>query len=88
MGEYELRIVGHLDQRWADWFAPLVIRHDADGTTRLVGPVPDQAALYGLIRKAGDLGLALLSVGPLAPAARQEAVVDFAGRASPLCDHP
>jgi hypothetical protein len=65
MGEYELRVVGHLDERWSEWFAPLTIRHDADGTTRLVGPVPDQAALYGLIRKASDLGLALVSVSPL-----------------------
>ena len=65
MGEYELRVAGHLDKGWSDWFAPLVIRHEPDGTTRLVGPVPDQAALYGLLRKANDLGLALVSVRPL-----------------------
>jgi hypothetical protein len=65
MGTYELRVLGHLDERWAEWFAPMIIAHEADGTTRLVGPVLDQAALYGLIRKAGDLGLALVSVRPL-----------------------
>jgi hypothetical protein len=71
MGEYELRVIGHLDAHWSEWFAPLVIRHNHDGTTCLVGPVADQAALYGLIRKASDLGLGLVSVRPLALAARE-----------------
>jgi hypothetical protein len=66
MGKYELRVLGHLDEGWSEWFAPMIIRHEADGTTRLVGDIPDQAALYGLIRKANDLGLALISLGPLA----------------------
>lgn len=64
LGVYEIRVVGHLDPRWAEWFAPMSISHHADGTTGMVGPVLDQAALYGLIRKASDLGLALVSVCP------------------------
>lgn len=59
---YELRIKGHLDDRWADWFEGLSFTHESDGTTILSGPVVDQAALFGLLRKVRDLGLPLLSV--------------------------
>ena len=61
-GRYEIRIKGHLDARWADRFAGLSFTHASDGTTILAGPVVDQAALYGLLRKVRDLGLPLLSV--------------------------
>ena len=58
---YEIRIVGHLDSRWADWFEGLSFTHESDGTTILFGPVVDQAALHGLLRKVRDLGMPLIS---------------------------
>lgn len=61
-GLYEIRIKGHLDDRWADWFAGLTIRREDNGNTLLTGPVVDQAALHSLLRKVRDLGLPLLSV--------------------------
>ena len=59
---YEIRLKGHLDARWADQFEHMSFTHANDGTTILAGPVVDQAALYGLLRKVRDLGLPLLSV--------------------------
>lgn len=66
-GQYEIRLKGHLDTRWADQFAGLSFTHASDGTTILAGPVVDQAALYGLLRKVRDLGLPLLSVVHIDP---------------------
>ncbi len=60
-GLYEIRIEGHLDDRWAAWFAGLTLTRE-DGDTLLTGPVVDQAALYGLLRKVRDLGMPLISV--------------------------
>jgi len=59
---YEIRIAGHLDDRWADWFEGMIFTHESDGTTTLHGPLIDQAALHGLLNGIRDLGLALLSV--------------------------
>ena len=59
---YEIRIGGHLGPQWADWFAVLTITQKANGDTLLTGPLADQAALHGLLRKVRDLGLPLLSV--------------------------
>ena len=61
-GCYEIRLKGHLDARWADQFEHMSFTHASDGTTILAGPVVDQAALYGVLRKVRDLGLPLLSV--------------------------
>jgi hypothetical protein len=61
-GCYEIRIKGHLEDRWADWFGGLTITLEEDGDTLLTGPVIDQAALHGLLKKVRDLGLPLLSV--------------------------
>ena len=58
----QIRIKGHLADRWADWFAELTITHAANGDTLLTGSVPDQAALYGLLRKVRDLGMPLLAI--------------------------
>ena len=66
-GQYEIRVKGHLDTRWATWFDGLAIAHGSDGTTMIHGPVADQAALHGLLQKIRDLGLPLISVNHVAP---------------------
>ena len=66
-GLYEIRIKGHLDDRWSDWFEGLTITLEDNGDTLLTGPVIDQAALHGLLKKVRDLGLPLLSVSPVEP---------------------
>ena len=58
---YQIRIKGQLGRQWTDWFEGLLITEDS-GDTLLTGPVADQAALYGLLKKVRDLGMALLSV--------------------------
>ena len=64
MGDtYRIRVTGHLDDRWSDSLGGLAIHLQEDGTTLLVGPVVDQAALHGVIIRIRDLGLPLLSVG-------------------------
>ena len=62
---YEIRLKGHLDDRWAEWFDGLTITLEENGDTLLTGPVVDQAALHGLLKKVRDLGLSLVSVCPL-----------------------
>jgi hypothetical protein len=61
-GLYEIRLKGHLDHRWADRFEDMIFTHESDGTTILSGPVVDQAALHGLLKKVRDLGLTLISI--------------------------
>ena len=68
-GYYEIRIKGHLEERWAGWFKGLTITLLADGATLLSGPVVDQAALHGFLKKVRDLGMPLLSVVCVDPAA-------------------
>ena len=65
--QYEIRLKGRLDARWADQFENLSFTHTSDGTTILAGPVVDQAALHGLLRKVRDLGLPLLAVNQVDP---------------------
>lgn len=60
---YQIRIRGHLDSQWTDWFEGLTITLEEDGDTLLTGPVSDQAALHGLLKKIRDLGTPLVSVG-------------------------
>ena len=64
-GCYEIRLKGHLDARWADQFEHMSFTHTSDGTTILSGPLVDQAALYGLLRKVRDLGLPLIAVNQI-----------------------
>jgi hypothetical protein len=59
---YEIRLKGHLDSQWADWFEGLSITLEENGDTLLTGPVVDQAALHGLLKKVRDLGMTLVSV--------------------------
>jgi hypothetical protein len=59
---YQIRVNGHLDRKWSDWFDGFAIAAQANDETLLTGSVADQAALHGLLRKIGDLGLPLLSV--------------------------
>ena len=62
---YQIRLRGHLDPQWATWFDGLTITLDENGDTLLTGPVVDQAALHGLLKKVRDLGIPLLSVMPV-----------------------
>jgi hypothetical protein len=64
---YQIRLKGHLDSQWTDWFGGLTITLEDDGDTILTGPVVDQAALHGLLKKVRDLGMPLVSVGPVGP---------------------
>ncbi len=76
MPEYcEIKIRGHLDQRWSEWFAGLRVTHLEGNETLLSGPLPDQAALHGLLERVRDLNLTLISVtcgGPFAQDADKE----------------
>jgi hypothetical protein len=58
---YQIRIKGHLGSQWADWFGGLAVTLEDSGDTLLTGPVVDQAALYGLLKKVRDLGMPLIS---------------------------
>ncbi|HUS14106.1 MAG TPA: hypothetical protein VM536_03715 [Chloroflexia bacterium] len=75
MPAYQIRIKGHLGRQWTDWFEGLTITLEDNGDTLLTGPVVDQAALHGLLKKVRDLGAPLVSVNrvPSDPAARPEA---------------
>jgi hypothetical protein len=66
-GRCEIRLKGRMDVRWAAWFDGLSFSHESDGTTIIQGPVADQAALHGLLRKVRDLGLPLISVIHIGP---------------------
>ncbi len=59
---YEIKIKGHLDRYWSDWFAGLKLTHLEGDETLLSGPLPDQAALHGLLERVRDLNLKLISV--------------------------
>ncbi len=59
---YRIRVKGHLDPSWSAWFDGLTITHEANGESVLAGPLPDQAALYGILEKARNLNLRLVSV--------------------------
>ena len=60
--QVEIRVKGRIDEHWSEWFDGLAIAHSGQDETVLTGPIPDQAALYGLIAKIRNLGLSLRSV--------------------------
>lgn len=64
---YQIRIKGHLGYQWTDWFGGLSITLEDNGDTLVTGPVVDQAALHGVLRKVRDLGLPLLSIMRVEP---------------------
>ena len=64
---YQIRVKGHLGPQWTDWFEGLAITLEEDGDTLLTGPIVDQAALYGLLKKVRDLGIPLVSVNCVEP---------------------
>jgi len=64
---YQIRIKGHLGHQWTDWFGGLTITLEDSGDTLLTGPVVDQAALFGLLKKVRDLGMPFLSVNRVEP---------------------
>ncbi len=69
---YQIRIKGHLGRQWTDWFGGLTITLEDNGETLLTGPVVDQAALHGLLKKVRDLAMPLVSVSPVTPGQAEE----------------
>ena len=70
-GVCQIRVKGHLDDDWSEWFAGLSMTHEEDGTTVLTGPLADQPALHGLLIKIRDLGLVLISVNQVEPDSKE-----------------
>ena len=62
LAQYEIRLKGHLEPRWAAWFDGLSLTQESDGTTVIRGSPIDQAALHGLLSKVRDVGLPLIAV--------------------------
>ncbi len=67
MRQAVIRIAGHLDPKWTEWFEGFTVIHTAEGQTLLSGEVVDQAAFYGVIAKLRDLGVSLISVSICLP---------------------
>ena len=68
---HEIRVEGHLDDRWVDWLEGLALTREDDGTTTLTGPLADQAALHGVLNTIRDLNLPILSVRRVYPDAER-----------------
>jgi hypothetical protein len=68
---FEIRVKGILNEQWSDWFSGLTLACEPDGTMVLTGPLPDQAALFGVLNRLNNLNLAILSFRQLACEARQ-----------------
>ena len=79
--KYKIKIKGHMDEKWTDWFDGLQITHEKDGTTTLYGPLPDQAALHSILRKIRDLNLQLISVNQVKLDAENETLANSEGGA-------
>lgn len=68
---YEIKVEGQLGDQWADWFGGATITLEDNGDTLITGPVVDQAALYGLLKKVRDLGMVLVSVKRVQPSEKE-----------------
>ena len=64
---YEIRIQGHLQDKWAEWFYRLTLTREDDGSTTLYGPLPDQTALHSILQKISNMNLRLISVSEKKP---------------------
>jgi len=62
---YEVKIRGHLDARWHEWFYGMTVSHERDGTTTLYGPLPDQTVLHSVLDRIRDMNLELISVNQI-----------------------
>jgi hypothetical protein len=62
---YEIKIKGHLNHRWEEWFYDLMITHESDGTTSLCGSLPDQTVLHSILERIRDMNLQLISVAQI-----------------------
>jgi hypothetical protein len=62
---YEIKLHGHLDAKWSEWFYEMAITHDKDGTTTLCGSLPDQVVLYSVLDRIRDMNLHLISVNKI-----------------------
>ena len=69
---YEIKIRGHLNHRWDEWFYDLAITHECDGTTTLYGPLPDQTVLHSILERIRDMNLQLISVNKVATPSTDE----------------
>lgn len=75
---YEIKLKGHLDTKWAEWFYDMTITHESDGTTTLSGPLPDQAVLHSVLNRVRDMNLTLINVhkvndaNQIEPASKEE----------------
>ena len=61
---YRITVAGYLDTSWATWFEGMTLRHTGEGTTEIEGPIVDQPALYGMLKRIHNLGVTLISVNP------------------------
>jgi hypothetical protein len=62
---YEIKIQGHLDAKWSEWFYGLTITHERNGATTLCGPLPDQTVLHSVLDRIRDMNLQLISVNQI-----------------------
>ena len=74
MSFYKIRVKGHLDERWSDWFDGLEITNLENGEAMLYGDIVDQAALHGVLAKVRDLNLALVAVSSVGPQRQDPAI--------------
>ena len=63
---YEIKLLGHLDFKWSEWFYDMTITQESDGTTTLRGPLPDQVVLRSVLDRIQDMNLELISVNQIA----------------------
>jgi len=63
---YEIKLLGHLDTKWSEWFYGMTITHESNGVTTLFGPLPDQTVLHSVLDRIRDMNLQLKSVNQIA----------------------